>query len=73
MKPNTADRVEQQQAKQVHKHNAHACERNFEPGSEWMSEIISLEDPGYLVKCRKGQDLFRFELKCRMADFVDAM
>ena len=32
MKPNTADRVERQQAKQVQRHNAHARERNFEPG-----------------------------------------
>ena len=32
VKPNTAERVERQQAKQVQRHNAHARERNFEPG-----------------------------------------
>ena len=41
--------------------------------SECMSEIINLENLGYLVKCRKGRDLFCFELRCRIADFVDVM
>ena len=57
LKPNTADRVKRQQAKQVQKHNIHARERSI--------------GPGYLVWCRTIQERFHFESKCKMADCVD--
>ena len=51
LKPNTADRVERKQAKQVQQHNTHSRDRsfdsrdqvyvrNYQPGSRWLPGVI---------------------------------
>ena len=74
LKPNTADRVERQQAKQVQKHNIHARERSIGPGyrvnirnyqseSRWLAGVVQ-DNTGpvsFRVKMQDGR-LRRYHL-----------